>query len=315
MKTKTIFEWSLAGFLFALAAGCGSGASGGSAASNPSDPANLDGDAASVSMTFQAVSGTPAALTTTDATGATVDLSSASMTIERIDIKLPDGQSCSTLSISLPAFASCDDDSSDDNPSSDDSSDDDDKIRLNGPFTVDLLTGTSTPSLADITLPSGIVREIKVRVADLAAAGSVDGAPFSLNLNFHEDIEFHDVSGFEISEAVSLNQVVISFDVSKWLSGVNLASCGSGTVKVDDESDDSCSEIEDEIRDNIEHSGSASEDDHSGEDDGADDEIGDDNGTDDPATHDVGDDNGVDDPSTDDVVDDNGGNSGSGSGA
>lgn len=304
---KRLLNLILTGCLLALAAGCGSGAigggSGGSAASNPSDPANLDGDAAPVTISFKAIAGSTAALTTTDSTGAAADITSASVTIERIDIKLPDGLNCATLGVPLPSFAVCDNsenDALDDNPEtnpSDDLAGDNDKIRLNGPFVVDLLTGTSTPSLADLTLPSGMVREIKVKLSHLTVAGTVDvggtPTPFNIDSSIDKDIEYSDLSGFEISEAVSVNEIILSFDVAKWLAGVDLAACAAD-----------CSEFDDMIEHNVEDSGSFSEDDHSGEDDGSGHDVGDDNGVDDPSTHDIGDDNGVDDPSGHDVGDD-----------
>lgn len=279
MKThKRFLEWTMAGCLLALAAGCGSGTGG-----PASDSANLDGDAAPVNISFRAVEGSAAALATTDATGAPVDITSANVTIKRIDIKLPDGLQCATLDVPLPPFAVCDnddddsiDDSSDDSPGDD--SDDDDKIKLVGPFVVDLLTGASTPSLSDLTLPSGMVREIKIRLSHLSVTGTatLDGTPtpFAIDFDADEDIEYEDLTGFEISEAVSVNEIVLSFDVTKWFAGVDMAACAAD-----------CSEFEDVIEDNVEASGTFSEDDHDeDDDDGEDDDVGetDDSGRDSP---------------------------------
>jgi hypothetical protein len=254
--------------LAVLAAGCGSGAG---PATNPSDPSNLDGDAAPVDISFRAVEGSAAALATTDGTGAAVDIASATVTIERIDLKLPDGLQCTTLDVTLPPFAVCDndnDDPSDDSPSDDS---DDDKIKLIGPFVVDLLTGESTPSLSGLTLPSGMVREVKVRLSRLSVAGTVtvDGTPtpFAIDTEADEEIEYEDLTGFEISEGVSVNEIVLSFDVTKWLAGVDMAACAAD-----------CSEFEDVIEENVEKSGTFSEDDHGDDDDGDDSEEDDDSG-------------------------------------
>lgn len=253
-------------------AGCGT--STGAGAGDPSDPANLDGDAAPMTISFQATDGSAIALTADDAGGSAFDITAASMVVERIDVKLPDGVVCSDVIFDLPDFASCDDD------------EDEDKIRLTGPFTFDLLTGESDPPIDTISFPSGVVREVKIRVERLTASGSADldgtATPFSMNVELGEDIEFEDLTGFEISEAVSVNALLLSFNVGDWLNGVDLGACvddgeveiSDGTIVIDEDSGSGdCSDIENVIKDNVEASGTIEEEDH---DDDDDDDSGDD---------------------------------------
>ncbi len=268
--------------LLAGVAGCsGTGGAGGVSAS---DPTQLDGDAATVALSFQMVDGTTAAaLSTEDSAGNTLDLTAASMTLEEIEIKLPDGQTCAALRATLPDFATCDD-----------SEEDDDKIVLVGPFVVDLLTGESTPSLSDVTLPSGIVREVRLRVESLSVDGTSGGDPVSLRLRINERIDLEDTAGFEISEAVSVNTILLNFNVREWLAGVDLQACDEnhdGSVEIDDEDEGGdCSDLEDSIRDNVKASGTVEE--HDGSEDDSREDSGDDstNETDDSGQDGAGDD-------------------------
>lgn len=333
MKTLRSIVVLLAGIF--LIAGCGGAGSSGS--SDPSDPTNLDGDAAPVTLSLQATSGSlggalvkALGLETSDDAGSAFDITSAWVNVDKIEIKLPDGVRCADVDFTLSDLATCEneaEDDSDDDAEEDEAEDGDDndaatlvkaeetgddedgdgdddgeEIEIRGPFIFNLLTGESFPDIGTIEIPSGIVKEIEIKIddveedetlpdgvpADLAGhtllveGTFTDGdaaTPFSLLLDFDEEVEFENLDGIEVSEVVDINAIIISFDVSSWLSGVDMAACvadgdvevaDDGTVVItEDSSSGDCSDIEDTIKDNIEASGTLDEDD---DDDGEEDD-------------------------------------------
>ena len=259
-----------------LAAGCGG------RSDSPSDPANLDGDPAPTNISFQAVEGSSgAALTTSDAAGTPIEVTTAWVNIGEIEIELPEGLTCDAVTDPLPESATCECEMEEDETETEC------EITFEGDVLFDLLTGTATPAIGTFSIPSGIVKEIEVEIDDVAEdatlpdgvpstlAGhslvvegttTLDGTPtpFSLRLDFNEEVEFEELSGLEISEAVALNQILVTFNVDSWLAGVDLAACVAegdvamvdGTIIIDEDSTSGdCSDIENVIKDNIEASG------------------------------------------------------------
>jgi hypothetical protein len=280
---------SLIAFTILLASGCGGTGSSG----NPSDPANLDGDPAPTSISFQAVEGSGAvALTTSDAAGTPIEVTTAWVNIGEIEIELPEGLTCDAVTDPLPESATCECEMEGDETETEC------EITFAGNILFDLLTGVSTPAIGTFSMPSGIVKEIEVEIEDLPedatlpegapsalpghslvveGTATLDGTPtpFSLRLDFTEEIEFENLSGLEISEAVALNQILLTFNVDSWLAGIDLAACVAegdvavvdGTIIIDEESTSGdCSDIENVIKDNIEASGTLEEDDDEGDD-------------------------------------------------
>lgn len=262
MKTLKYMLVLLVGILFT--AGCGGG-TGTGGSSNPSDPTNLDGDAASVSFAIKATSGTLASnlvqalgLETSDGAGSDLTIESAWVNIRKIELKLPDGVRCADIDFALSDLATCEtedevdevDEDGEDESSSDESDDGEegDEIELNGPFIFNLLTGESIPSLDSIEIPSGLFKEIEIEFDDLdqddvlpegvpatlventlIVDGTItlDGTPtpISIRLDFSEEVEFENLNGLEVSEVVFLNSILISLDVSSWLAGIDLGDC------------------------------------------------------------------------------------------
>lgn len=125
------------------------------------------------------------------------------------------------------------------------------KLRLQGPFVLDLLTGSTTPSLASLQLPAGTAIRVDVRLDDkhqlnsssLIVSGNYNANgvsnPFSISYDFNEEIKFRNDSGFEIS-AAQLNCMVMGLDVEKWFAGVDLSQHDNASEQL--------------LRNNIEHS-------------------------------------------------------------
>lgn len=299
MKTSKIkILCSLTGFLFLVA--CGGGAGSGS----PSDPANLDGDAAPVSFGMTASASAPSALIVTDGGGTTVDVTGAWINAAEVEIELPEGLGCAVVDFELPSFAAC----AEETEMEEGVEEVEAEIRLTGPFIFDLLAGTSTPEIGAFSVPSGLIHEIEVEVDDveeetalpagvpaelsgntLIAVGTLTlsgtPTPFSLRLKFSEEMEFEDLSGLELSETAALNQILVNFNIASWLSGVDLAACIAegdvttvdGTIVIDENSNSGdCSDIENTIKDNIEASGLLDEEDDSDDEDEDDAEDGED---------------------------------------
>lgn len=155
-------------------------------------------------------------------------------------------------------------------------------VKIEGPFVVDLLTGVSTPSLADVRVPAGIYKRIDFRIDDarieqglvdaasplanrsMVASASFqhDGETMSLDLllRFNEDIRVEDPAGIDVSgDAAAL---LTRFDASLWLDGLDIEDClARGElavtptgVRLDDNASSGtggCSDIENVIKRNI----------------------------------------------------------------
>ncbi len=190
--------------------------------------------------------------------GTVYALDSGTLRLRHIELDLPDGERCADVADSLVG-AECDD------------GDSDDKIRIAGPFTVDLVTGTSMPSLADVVVPAGNYARVDFRVEDgpddsafaVAAAFEHDGEALSLalTLDFNEDIRIEAPAGVSIDADSDL---IAEFVIDNWLAGVDIGACiaegdvgrEGDVVFVDDSSTSgSCSDIEDTIKRNMKLSG------------------------------------------------------------
>ena len=203
-----------------------------------------------------------------DAADTPYRISAAQLHLRDIELDLPDGMRCADLE-SQPVGASCEDG--------------EDKIRIDGPIIVDLVSGATTPSLADVKIPAGIYDRIDFRVEDgdpedgvvtpgsalddrsfvVTAAFELDGAPktLELSLHFNEDIRIERPSGVEVAPGEDL---VATWLTNDWLAGVDVASCldqgdvvadGDSVVIDDDTNAGSCSDIENTIKSNMKNSG------------------------------------------------------------
>lgn len=197
----------------------------------------------------------PDELTFTDDSDNQFTVQSAYLHLRDIELDLPEGVACADISDSLNG-ATCDAGS--------------DKIVIDGPFDIDLVAGTSTPSLDAVMIPTGRYERIDFRVDDNAndtsfavVAGFERDMPYTLNLNldFNEDIRIESPLGVAV-EADS--DLIAQFVVGDWLAGVDVGSCMDAgdvtldgtTVTIDEgSSSGACSDMEDVIKDNMKNSG------------------------------------------------------------
>lgn len=214
-------------------------------------------------MEFQAVTSTGqtgTGMTISDDGAKPFTLTAAQIHLRDIELDLADGD-CDDVE-----GASCSDQS----------------VKIQGPFVVDLLTGVTTPSLADVRVPAGIYKRIDFRIDDArveqglvdaasplanrsmvaSASFQQDGKTMSLDLllRFNEDIRVEDPAGIDVSgDAAAL---LTKFDAGLWLDGLDIGDClarGELTatatgVRLDDNASSGtggCSDIENVIKHNI----------------------------------------------------------------
>lgn len=212
-------------------------------------------------------------LQATDDGGTTYQLSAGAIYVRHIELDLPDGQRCTAIADDL-AGATCD-------ASPGGSSD---KISIDGPFVVDLVTKTATPSLADVRIPAGTYKRVDVRIDDgdpadglIQAGAPLDdhslvaeanftyaGSPttLKLSLKFNEDVRFERPAGVSVSGEGA--KLLAALDIAKWFSGLDISDCldrddlsiVDGTLLIDDNTSGggNCSMIENAIKESIKRS-------------------------------------------------------------
>lgn len=226
-----------------------------------------------IRVTSSALETSPAALVFLDDEGTEYTLSDASAYVRDIEIDLPDGVDCEDIEADLAGGAVCE---NGDSGSSD-------SIVVDGPFVVDLVAGTATPSIAEIRLPSLPFRRVDIRLDDgrvddgLLAPGDelvdrslVVRADFEymdepvvleLSLKFNEDVRIEEPGGVELSDSEDL---VVLLDAAGWFEGIRIGRClddddlvvEDGVLVIDDDAGSgSCSSVEGDIKDNIKESG------------------------------------------------------------
>lgn len=241
-------------------AGCGESSSTGSGV----DPAvSLDGGPATTNMSLKMVDTAPGAsvvksLDATDVGGGTITVGSARAVVKRVELELPDGESCSDVSFELVDCSCNDTSSSTDVVGSSISGDasDIDEIFFSGPFIVDLMTGTSVPPL-ELIIPSGVYHELQLKLVPLdplstmlpagdillgnsmviEASYDVAGETtkrFRIILSFDHEIKFESDAGLTISEASPVNGLILGLNVNSWFTGIDIGACfASGAATQD----------------------------------------------------------------------------------
>jgi hypothetical protein len=156
-----------------------------------------------------------------------------------------------------------------------------DKLRVEGPWVVDLMTGKATPSMDDIRVPAGAYRRVDVRFEDadknaakgidvpaeledwtLVSTGAYHGdvaAKFAMNLKFNEDARFQSDSGIVVT-ADGAREMLMALDVQRWFSAVSLEECfekerlavADDTLIIEDESK-RCNAVENAIKEVMKH--------------------------------------------------------------
>lgn len=156
-----------------------------------------------------------------------------------------------------------------------------DKLRVEGPWVVDLMTGKATPSMDNIRVPQGSYRRVDVRFEDadknaakeldvpdeltawtMVATGAYQGESaqaFDLRLKFNEDARFQSDSGIVVGEN-GAQEMVMALDVERWFSAVSLDECFDkerlevveGVLVIEDESK-RCNAVENAIKGAMKH--------------------------------------------------------------
>ncbi len=119
----------------------------------------------------------------------------------------------------------------------------DDKIKIEGPFLLDLVSRTSTPAIERVSVPAGDYKRVDVRLdfpqgnepqaaslGDLSftSAGSFDydgrSYRFELALRFNAEAKFEGDQGIRIEEGEA-QKVPLLLDPAKWFSALPLTDC------------------------------------------------------------------------------------------
>jgi hypothetical protein len=122
----------------------------------------------------------------------------------------------------------------------------DEKVRIDGPWVVNLITGEATPSVENIEIPAGAYRRIDVRFEDadknaakglsvpdelsgwsLIASGEYSGtsaSQFDMRLKFNQDARFTSESGIIVGPNAT-QEMFMALDVQRWFSVVSLEDC------------------------------------------------------------------------------------------
>jgi hypothetical protein len=193
-----------------------------------------------------------------DSSGADFTLTGIEARLKGFDFNLPESLSCAGVTV-LPCREG--------------------ELSLLGPFTVDLMTGKSVPSLDLFKVPAGVYVKISLNLiaqdppegstaedttrnliltGRLGAAGQ-GGQAFEMALNLRDGLDFSDPLGLRLG-ADSLNTVRLLLSVDGWFRDVDAAACvtsaardSTGTVRLG--GDDFCGGAGLKIRNSIEASG------------------------------------------------------------
>lgn len=222
----------------------------------------------SVSMTMQNSQSLTAteSVTVLDETGESFTFTGAKVGVRDIDFHLADGQNCTDVAAELEAPVVCDDD----------------KIRIEGPFVVDLFSGEATPSLADLTIPAGAYRRVDVRFDDARSdwgllesddpllsnsfllEGQIEstGSPFRITIDVNVEARYLNDQAQLLSQEAA-ESVFLNLDPSGWLSALPISQCilDGEFEQLDDliliqDSGSNCQEIENALKRVIRDSGS-----------------------------------------------------------
>jgi hypothetical protein len=222
--------------------------------------------------------------------------------VEKIELKLPKGLTCEYVGFVAQPGVVCqleDDDDDDDSPSVEA------EIKISGPFLFNLITGESSPSLADIKIPSGIYREIEFDFDGHCGLGgdtsiTLNGTmtnsssvsyPYEVRVEYDDDLELESPTDIQVLEGQT-NGIFANLVIDRWFSGVNFVQCldngdllpnGSGVIEINPNTNatGACEDIYDDLEDAIEDAMEFDDDDHDDDDDNDSDDDDDNDGDDD----------------------------------
>lgn len=187
------------------------------------------------------------------------------------------------LGVEEMEFETDEEDSDEDNSGEDDS----EKVEFEGPYTVDLINGTSNPSFGLTDVATGVYNEIEIDVSPVMEDGNsifirftYEGKTYEFSTTEELEIEIEDLAGYTVDENTLTNMLVL-INLDSLFSGIDLSGAVAdedGVVRINDTSN---TEITDEILDQFEDSCDAGEDSDDDDDLDEDDDDDDDDSSDD----------------------------------
>jgi hypothetical protein len=144
--------------------------------------------------------------------------------------------------------------------------DDSEKVEYEGPYTVDLINGTSNPNFGLTEVAGGVYDEIEIELAPVMADGNsvfirftYDGKTYEFSTTEELEIEIEDLSGYTIDENALTNMLVL-INLDNLFAGIDLSGAVAdedGVIRINDSSN---SEITQTIINQFEDSCEAGED-------------------------------------------------------
>lgn len=229
-----------------------------------SDPGSADaGDAdAGDSDTGDSGSPAPRGPVTMSDDDSTYTLSRSEIFLRHIELDLPNRMRCSDIDETrLAGGARCGSSSSSDSP--DPLDDNEDKIVIDGPITIDLVTGHSSPDLSQVRVPTLNYGRIDFRFDNTwvsEATFDYGGQTMDLRmvLELNDDLRVEQPGGIALEDG---EELMVWFNASRWLTGVSVSDCMdrgelsvSGTQVLVDAESDCGDDIEDRVEDNLKDS-------------------------------------------------------------
>jgi hypothetical protein len=153
-------------------------------------------------------------------------------------------------------------DSEEDNSGEDDS----EKVEFEGPYTVDLINGTSNPSFGLTDVAGGVYDEIEIDVEPVMEDGNsifirftYEGKTYEFSTTEDLEIEIEDLAGYAVDENTLTNMLVL-INLDSLFAGIDLSTAVAdedGVIRINDTSNE---DIADDILDQFEDSCDAGED-------------------------------------------------------
>ncbi len=156
-----------------------------------------------------------------DSVGTRLLLTGIAVRVQRIDFDLPEGSNCDQVR-DLPCSGN--------------------EASVNGPYSMDLISGNSVPAINFIKLPEGLYKTIGLEfeghasgrdstddsTANIFIRGELAGPEgkrkFGFDLDLRDGLDFRDSAGIPI-KATAINRVVLSLSVDGWFAGTDLRKC------------------------------------------------------------------------------------------
>lgn len=213
----------------------------------------------------------PPVLVGTDAQGTPLRIVTASTHVRRIDFDRPGGETeCGDYKPSNTERVKCDGG----------------KLRINGPFVIDLVTRVATPSLDGLELIPDVYKRVEAFLeqgragdgpvqpgdalegATLVASGSIaypagSMTDFDLTLRFTDSARFESAEGINVVAGTTPQEVLLDLDVAAWFAALPITQClddgdltiEAGRITIADRGNGACRMIEQDLKEAIKASG------------------------------------------------------------